>query len=821
MSQTTPNSSETLPVLPMRNVALLPYMFTPLAISRPASLAAVETALASEDKTLLVVAQRNSEADSPSADELHAVGTKAVIIRMARDEAVLQLLVQGTDRVRIERIESTEPYLTVRVQLIVVDEDNSDETEALQRSVTDLVGKMLQLAQPNRAMQLQAVLGQAEDALHLVFLVGSLLNLDVEQQQALLETTTRAAALRLIHEHLHHEVQVLELRNKIAEKTQGALSQEQREYMLRQQLKAIQEELGEVSPTDAEAAALREQLDQAQLPPRVREEADRELGKLQRLNPAAPDYQLMRTYLELICELPWQTSTTDSLDLDAAQRVLDEDHYGLADIKTRIVEHLAVMQLNPRGHAPILCFVGPPGVGKTSLGQSIARALGRHFERLSLGGMHDEAELRGHRRTYIGAMPGGVIQAIRRAGVNNPLLMLDEVDKLGRDFRGDPASALLEILDPAQNSTFRDNYLDLPFDLSKVFFITTANTTDSIPRPLLDRMELIRLAGYTQEEKLQIARRYLIPRRYHEAGLAPPAGSPPLRAEAIAQEKSSTESSVDENGAGSKPSAVPGPVIPDETLMQIISRYTREAGVRQLERAMGRIARKMAMHVAHGDSSPISIAPDELPKLLGKQVHRPETSRAALPAGVATGLAWTEVGGEVLYVEAVLLPDGKGLKLTGQLGDVMRESAEAAQSYLWSHADRLGIDAKLFRKAGVHLHVPAGAVPKDGPSAGVAMVTALASLYMNTPARGDTAMTGEITLAGQVLPIGGVKEKVLAARAAGIRRVILPRENADDLDDVPAEVRSELEFVVVDTVVEALAAAIPDLASVSPQTASA
>ncbi len=572
MSQLISTTTETLPVLPVKNFALLPYMFTPLVVNRPSSLAAVEAALATEEKMLVVVAQKSVEVENPGDAELYSVGTKAVIKRMARDGDTFQLLVQGVDRVRIGPIESTAPFLRVQVHPIAVPDDDSHETEALQRAVMDLVGRMLQLAHPERAMEMQGVLGMATDSFHLVFLLGNLLDLNVEQEQKLLETTTRRDALQSVHDYLQREVEVLELRNKIAERAQKALSSEEREYMLRQQLKAIQDELGEVTPAQAEVAALREQLDQAQLPEGVRREADRELGKLERLNPAAPDYQLTRTYLELICELPWQKSTSDAFDLDAAQRVLDEDHYGLTDIKQRIVEHLAVMKLNPHGHAPILCFVGPPGVGKTSLGQSIARALGRHFERLSLGGMHDEAELRGHRRTYIGAMPGGVIQAVRRAGVNNPLLMLDEVDKLGSGFRGDPASALLEILDPAQNATFRDNYLDLPFDLSQVFFITTANTTDSIPRPLLDRMELIRLSGYTQEEKLQIARRYLIPRQCHESGLAAP---------------------------GEQTPAAPCPVIPDETLNQIIRCYTREAGVRQLERAIGRLARKMAMRVAH------------------------------------------------------------------------------------------------------------------------------------------------------------------------------------------------------------------------------
>jgi ATP-dependent Lon protease len=456
--------------------------------------------------------------------------------------------------------------------------------------------------------------------------------------------------------------------------------------------------------------------------------------------------------------------------------VLDEDHYDLQEIKERILEHLAVLKLNPKANAPILCFVGPPGVGKTSLGQSIARSLGRKFERLSLGGLHDEAELRGHRRTYIGAMPGRILQAIRRAGVKNPLLMLDEVDKLGRDFRGDPAAALLEILDPAQNGTFRDNYLDLPFDLSKVFFITTANTLDPVPRPLLDRMEVLRLSGYSEEEKLHIARRYLIPRQLEQAG---------INAEQL--------------------------TIPEETLRHVISRYTREAGVRQLERALGSLARKVALKFAEDAAKSITIQRADLVEMLGPERFIQERARQQLPPGVATGLAWTETGGDVLYVEASLLPHGKGLRLTGQLGDVMRESARAAQSFLWAHAERLGLSSRLFRQAGVHIHVPAGAVPKDGPSAGVAMVTALASLYTGIPTRSDTAMTGEITLTGLVLPVGGIKEKVLAAHRAGLRRVILPRDNEKDLRQLPDQVRQEMEFVFAERIEEALPAAIPDL----------
>jgi ATP-dependent Lon protease len=513
------------------------------------------------------------------------------------------------------------------------------------------------------------------------------------------------------------------------------------------------------------------------LPDEARKEAERELGRLEKLPPIAPDYQLIRTHLDLILELPWRKGTQQVIDLPLARKVLDEDHYDLEEIKGRILEQLAVLKLNPQAKAPILCFVGPPGVGKTSLGQSIARALGRKFEHMSLGGLHDEAELRGHRRTYIGAMPGRLIQAIRRAGVNNPVLMLDELDKLGQDFRGDPAAALLEILDPAQNFSFRDNYLDLPFDLSKVFFITTANTLDTIPQPLLDRMEVLRLAGYSEEEKLQIARRYLFPRQLAEAG---------LNAEQV--------------------------VVPDDTMKRLIRRYTREAGVRQLERALGRLIRKVALRFAEGQTQAVTVQPEDLPDMLGPERFFLERIRQHLPPGVATGLAWTEAGGDVLYIEATLLPSGRGLTMTGQLGKVMQESATAAQSYIWSHADELGIDRNLFRRSGVHIHVPAGAVPKDGPSAGVAMASALASLYTHHPIRNDTAMTGEVTLTGLVLPVGGIKEKVLAAHRAGIRQVILPKENEKDLRDVPETVRRDLKFTFAERMEDVLAAAIPKLA---------
>ena len=527
---------------------------------------------------------------------------------------------------------------------------------------------------------------------------------------------------------------------------------------------------GEGNAEEIDVEQLKQDVLEADLPEQPLAEAMRELKRLERLSPASPDYQQTRTWLEMVAELPWKDSTTDSIDLKLAREILDEDHFDLEEVKDRIVEHLAVMKLNPQTQAPILCFVGPPGVGKTSLGKSIARAIGRKFERLSLGGLHDESELRGHRRTYIGAMPGRLIQAVRRAQVNNPLLMLDEIDKLGRDFRGDPAAALLEILDPAQNNTFRDNYLDMPFDLSNVFFICTANTLSTVAGPLLDRMEILQLAGYTEEEKAQIARRYLIPRQLTDNGI----------------------------NAGQI-------TIGDEALIRIIQRFTREAGVRQLERAIGRLCRKAAIRVAQGATDSLVVGVDDLPELLGKEVHRPGQSRKRLQSGVATGLAWTEAGGDILYVETALLPSGSGIRMTGQLGAVMKESAEAAQSYVWSHAEELGIDPSIFKSNGIHVHVPAGAVPKDGPSAGIAIVTALTSLLTGTPARADTAMTGEISLTGRVLPIGGVKEKVLAARSAGIKRIVLPAENESHLRDLPEHVREEMEFFPVERIAEALA----------------
>ncbi len=768
----------TLPVLPLKNAVLFPYLLMPLSAGRPGSIAAVEAALATESKEVLVFTQRDPDVDSPLQNDLYSIGTKAVIRKMNRaGEGHLELLVLGMERVALLKLDTSEPFLKARVTPLPLPEDKGAEVEALQGALVELAGEALALAQPNSPPELRGLLSSNDDPLRLAFVLSSMFSLEADKGQSLLEAPTRLEALRMMHRYLTHEVQVLELRNKINTEARSEMTKEQRDYLLRQQMRAIQQELGEKGGEQAEAAQLRERLEKADLPEDILKEATRELDRLEKLPPGAPDYNVIRTYLDYVLELPWRKSSPDSLDIARARQVLDEDHFGLKDVKERILEHLGVLKLNPEAKAPILCFVGAPGVGKTSLGQSIARALNRKFERMSLGGLHDEAELRGHRRTYIGALPGRVIQAMRRAGANNPVLMLDEVDKLGRDFRGDPAHALLEILDPEQNKTFRDNYLDLPFDLSKVLFVTTANALDTIPQPLLDRMEVLRLAGYSEEEKLEIAKRYLIPKQLKETGLSPELC-----------------------------------VLPDETVKKIISGYTREAGLRKLERAIGRVARKVALRVAEGNAQALTVTPDDLADMLGPEPFNPEQARRELPAGVATGLAWTETGGDVLYIEATLLPDGKGLTLTGQLGEVMQESVKAAQSYIWSHADEFDIDPRLFKDAGVHVHVPAGAIPKDGPSAGVTMATALTSLYTKLPARSDVAMTGEITLTGLVLPIGGIKEKVLAARRSGIHTVIMPKANQKDLRDLPEDVRKEMQFIFAERIEDVLRTAIPQLA---------
>jgi ATP-dependent Lon protease len=790
--QANPNATEPvvgkpfeIPVLALQNTTLFPETVVPLAVGRPRSVAAVEAALGTPEKLLACITVRadsnSSQGDARSID-LYQVGTLVMIKRMERVEDTVHIIVQGAERIRVLEWKQEEPYLRAVVQTLpdvrIVD---AEEVEATKRNMQAMIQQALALLPGVPPEVRVAILGSVEPV-RLAYFLGSILNLGVEQEQKMLEADTADELLRLGHTYLARELEIIQLRSKIATEAQTEMDKAQRDYVLRQQMRAIQKELGEdESGEQAEAAMLRERLEKADLPEDVMKEAERELRRLEKLPSAAPDYHVIRTYLEYVLELPWRKSSEDKLDLNEARRILDEDHYGLEDVKERILEFLAVIKLRPDTKSPILCFVGPPGVGKTSLGRSIARALGRQFERLSLGGVRDEAELRGHRRTYIGAMPGRIVQSIRRAGVNNPVMMLDEIDKLGADYRGDPASALLEILDPQQNNTFRDHYLDLPFDLSRVFFIATANQLAPIPPPLRDRMEVIALAGYSDREKLEIAKRYLTPRQITENGLR----------EAQLQ-------------------------IDDSAVEMIAARYTREAGVRQLERNIGRIARKVALQIAQAQAETVSVSAAQISEYLGPPRFYPEQARKELPAGVATGMAWTEMGGEVLFIEATLLPGGRGLTITGQLGEVMQESARAAQSYLWSHATEFGIDPEIFRGYGVHLHVPAGAIPKDGPSAGVTITAALASLYTGRRVRPDTAMTGEITLSGLVFPVGGIKEKVLAAHRAGIRRILLPARNEADIEDIPDDVRKELEVVLINRISEVIDAALEVLVANPP-----
>jgi ATP-dependent Lon protease len=783
-NQPVQNPPFEIPVLALQNLTVFPETVVPLGVGRPRSMAAVETALATPEKLMACVTVRPDRTDDEDAKptDLYEVGTLVMIKRMDRAGDAMRIVVQGTERIRVLEWKQEDPYLRAVVQVMpeprIVD---AEEVEAAKRNLQEMIQEALSLL-PNVPTEVRiAVLGAA-DPVRLAYFLGSVLTLGVEEEQKMLESETADELLRLAHTNLARELEIMQLRTKIASEAQVEMDKAQRDYVLRQQMRAIQKELGEDETGEAtEAALLRERLEKADLPEEVRAEADRELKRLERLPQAAPDYHVIRTYIDFILELPWRKSSEDKLDLAEARRILDEDHFGLEDVKERILEFLAVIKLRPDTKSPILLFVGPPGVGKTSLGRSIARALGRQFERMSLGGVRDEAELRGHRRTYIGAMPGRIIQSIRRAGVNNPVLMLDEIDKLGADYRGDPAAALLEILDPQQNNSFRDHYLDLPFDLSKIFFIATANQLGPIPAPLRDRMEIIRLAGYSDREKLEIAKRYLVPRQTAENGL---------------------------NAAQFK--------ITDSALELIAARYTREAGVRQMERNIGSVARKVALRIAQGEAESVEVNESGIREYLGPPQFYPEQARKELPAGVATGMAWTEMGGEVLFIEATLLPGGRGLTITGQLGEVMQESARAAQSYLWSHASEFAIDPEIFKDYGVHLHVPAGAIPKDGPSAGVTITSALASLYTGRRVRPDTAMTGEITLSGLVFPIGGVKEKVLAAHRAGIRRVLLPNRNEADVDDIPEDVRNDLQIIFVSTINEVVESALEVLVANPP-----
>jgi ATP-dependent Lon protease len=754
----------TLPVLPLKETVVFPESMTPLAIGQERSIQLIDDVVGG-DRLIALVTVRNDEADVPGWDDLYEIGTAAVVHKMIRvPDGTMRILVQGLRRMRLERRALDEPYLVGEFVEVPDRLEETKEVEALTRNVQTLFGQIVGLA-PYLPEELQIAAANVDDPSALCYLVASTIRLKTEEKQKLLELVDVEARLREVLLILNREQEVFELGTRIQSQVQSELDKGQREFFLRQQLKAIQEELGEADPEQAEIAELRTRLEELDLPEDVERAALRELGRLERLPSAAAEYGVIRTYLDWIVTLPWNTTTTDNLDLARARAVLDEDHFDLEKVKDRIIEHLAVSKLRKDASGQILCFVGPPGVGKTSLGQSIARTLERKFARLSVGGVRDEAEIRGHRRTYIGAMPGSIIRALRDAESMNPVLLIDEIDKMGADGRGDPASAMLEVLDPEQNRAFRDHYLDLPFDLSKVLFICTANTVDTIPGALLDRMDVISLSGYTEDEKLGIARRYLVPKQIEAHGLTPD-----------------------------------GVSISDRALRLVIREYTREAGVRGLERRIADLCRKAARKVAEGHEGKIRVDERRVRTWLGPRRYSGEVRRRTAAPGVATGLAYTPAGGDVLFIEAQAYP-GKGrLTITGQLGDVMRESAQAALSWVRAHAGELGLPDDWFASHDVHLHVPAGAVPKDGPSAGITMATALVSLVRNAPVSEDIGMTGEITLTGHVLPIGGLREKVLAAQRAGLKRVILPSENEPELEELPDETRRELDFVLVDSV---------------------
>jgi ATP-dependent Lon protease len=800
---------DVLPVLPLRDAVVFPLMAAPLAVAQARSVRLVDDVMRS-DRLLALVAQRDPKAEPANPDDLYRVGTVGVIHQLARaPDGSLRLMVQGLERIRLRDWVGTEPYLIARIEAARDQPAQGTEVDALRRAVVDIFRRLV-AASPELPDELATAAENIADPNHVAYFVASVVSVDVGSKQALLETDPVAAKLRRVVDLLQREVAVRELGRKITTDTEERLSKKQRDFFLREQLQSIQRELGEPEGGDGQVSELRRRIEQAGLPDEARREAERELSRLGGISPASPEHGMIVTYLEWMASLPWSKLAGGTIDIHRARQVLDEDHFDLEKIKDRILEYLAVKKLRqerggperapasgktpvpaeaPRvtgdspAREPILCFVGPPGVGKTSLGQSIARALGRRFVRMSLGGVRDEAEVRGHRRTYIGALPGRVIQGLRRAENRDPVFMLDEIDKIGADWRGDPSSALLEVLDPAQNDTFVDNYLGVSFDLSQVLFIATANTLETIPAALRDRMEVLVLSGYTDEEKVGIAREYLIPKQLAAHGLAP------------------AELSFEA-----------------EALRQIVRSYTREAGVRNLEREIAAVARKVARRLAEGQREAVRVTADSLTEYLGRPRFFDEVAERTTRPGVATGLAWTPTGGDVLFVEVTMMPSSEErLVLTGMLGDVMRESAQAAVSYVWSNAEALDIGPTLFEGKTIHVHVPAGAIPKDGPSAGVTIMTALASLATRRPVRHELAMTGEITLRGKVLPVGGIKEKVLAAHRAGIRSVILPRRNERDVEEVPEELRKQIRFIFVDDAEEVLRHALtPATADVRP-----
>jgi len=785
------NIPEILPILPLRGVVVYPQTVVPLTIGQPRSIRLVDAVMAGDTRMIGLVASKKPETDTPTPQDLYEIGTVAIVHRMFRaPDGTIRLVVQGISRCKIGEFVQEEPFLKAKIELFPETLDEGLELEALARKVREQFEHIAEMV-PSIPKELVASILTLEDALSTCYTIANFQRMELSDAQHILEIDPASAKLHKLLELLTHEVEVLEMGQKIQDEARSEIEKVQREYFLREQLKAIQRELGEEDEQSVEIEEFRQKIEEAGMTEEAKKQALRELDRLKRLPSAAAEYGVIRTYLDWLVSLPWNKITEDDLDIAHAREVLDHDHYGLEDVKERILEFLAVRKLRKERadeleqepedeihrirEGVILCFVGPPGVGKTSLGRSIAKALGRKFIRISLGGVRDEAEIRGHRRTYIGAMPGRIIQAIRRVESRNPVFMLDEVDKLIFDFHGDPASALLEVLDPEQNFEFRDHYLEVAFDLSQVMFITTANLLDTIPGPLLDRMEIIRLTGYTENEKIAIAQEYLIPRQIRENG---------LRGEEI--------------------------TFTNKGLRKIIHSYTREAGVRNLEREIGAICRKVVTKIAEGKTDKVTITDTEVENLLGHPRYYSDEEimeRTSIP-GVAIGLAWTPTGGDVLFIEATKMPGSKGFRITGSIGNVMQESAQAALSYVRSKAKNLGIDENFFEKTDIHLHVPAGAQPKDGPSAGVTMATALASLLTGKPVKPDICMTGEITLRGQVLPVGGIKEKVLAAHRAGLKTVILPTRNEKDLDDIPDEIRENLNFIFVNTIDEVWKAAL-------------
>ncbi len=786
---------DVLPILPLRGLVVYPETAVPLTIGQPRSIRLVDDVVSEDNRLIGLVASRKPELEAPEPEDLYTVGSVATVHRMLRaPDGTIRLLVQGMARFRVVEYIQTEPYLKAQIELIPEIEEEDLEVEAMARNARDQFQRIADMI-PSLPRELVESVLLLDDPLQTVYTIANFQRIELEEAQTLLELETVAEKLQKLIGILAHEAEVLEIGQKIQNEARSEIEKVQREYFLREQLKAIQRELGEGDEQSAEVDEFREKIDQAKMPEEADKQARRELDRMSRLPTAAAEYGVIRTYLDWLVSLPWSVSTKDNLDITHAREVLDEDHYGLEDIKERILEFLAVRKLRQERfeefaedgdeyddeirrlrEGVILCFAGPPGVGKTSLGCSIARSLEREFIRISLGGVRDEAEIRGHRRTYIGALPGRILQALRRVESHNPVFMLDEIDKLSQGFQGDPASALLEVLDPEQNAEFRDHYLEVAYDLSEVMFITTANRLDTIPRPLLDRMEVIQLSGYTEGEKKEIAKGYLIPRQLRE-------------------------NSLRENEV----------TFEDEGLEEIIRFYTREAGVRNLERQIGAVCRKVVTRIASGeDDGAIEITPEQIHEFLGRPKFRDLeeiAQRTSLP-GVATGLAWTPTGGDVLFIEATQMPGAKGFQLTGSLGNVMKESAKAALSYVRSQAPNLGLDEGFFSEADFHLHIPAGAQPKDGPSAGVTMATAIVSLVSGRPVRSDVGMTGEITLRGKVMPVGGIKEKVLAAHRAGLKTVLLPQRNEDDLEDLPDEVREAIEFVLLDCADDAIEAAL-------------